>query len=174
MRLPLLFLHPLAHDPAAFFGLVRPYLVHLVKFRDHPLLRAERHPRLLRRRKDMDIRRTQARIVHGADAHEAHGRTSFRIIAPDRDLADRAARDALALAARRRRVDQLGLRLEMFDAIRLVDRVQRMHRAGLALAPGAMTGMHDQRLAAQAIADVPAGAAAFHRLLLSVSPPPYT
>src|SRR6185437_13665915 len=110
----------------------------------------------------MNIRRTPARIVHGADAQEAHGGTGLRVVAPHRNLANGAARDALALAARRRRVDNFGLGLEMLDAIGFIQRIPRMRRAGLALAPGAVAGVNDQRLAIKPVADMSAGASAFH------------
>ena len=113
----------------------------------------------------MDIRRALAGIVHRADADEAHRRSRARIVAPDRDLASGAARDALALAAGRGRVDDLGLGLEVLDPVELIQRVERMHGAGLALAPGAVAGVHDHRLAVESIADVSASAATFHDFL---------
>src|SRR5262249_45792943 len=132
--------------------------------------RRERHPGLLGRREDMGIGRwALARIVHGADADEAHRGARARIVAPDRDLAVRATRNALALAAGRGRVDDLRLGDEMLDPVELVQRIKRVHGAGLALAPGAVAGMHDHRLAVQPIANVSAGAAAFHRSLLVFS-----
>src|ERR1700756_4025894 len=110
----------------------------------------------------MSIRRALGRVVHGADAHEAHRRTCAGIVAPDGNLADGAARDALALAAGRGRIDDLGLCRDVLDALGLIHRVERVHRSRLALAPGTVAGMHDHRLADEAIADVPAGATAFH------------
>src|SRR5262249_24841590 len=86
------------------------------------------------------------------------------IVAPDRDLADRAARDALALAAGRGRIDDLRLGLEVLDPVELVHRIDRVHAAGLALAPRAVAGVHDHRLAVHPITDISAGAAAFHDL----------
>src|SRR5262249_28872450 len=113
-------------------------------------------------------------VGHGADAHEAHRRACAGIVAPDRHLADRAARDALALAAGRGRVDDFGFGLEVLDVIELVHGIERVHRSRLALAPGAMTGIDDQRLAGQAIADISAGASTFHCLPPNTSLPPYS
>src|SRR5947207_1275764 len=110
----------------------------------------------------MDIRRTLGRVVHGADAHKAHGRARPRIVAPDRDLADRATRDALALAARRWCHDDLRLGGDMLDPLGLVHCIKRVYGACFALAPGAVAGMHDHRLAVQAITDMSAGASTFH------------
>src|SRR5262249_6783061 len=97
-----------------------------------------------------------------------------RIVAPDRDLADRAARDALALAAGRGRINDLGLGLEMLDPVKLVHRIERMRGAGLALAPAAVAGVPDHRPAGQPIADIPARASSFHGVPLNTFPPPYS
>src|SRR5690348_7241657 len=110
----------------------------------------------------MDVRRALFRIIHRADTNKAHRGAGLRIITPDRNLADRTARDALALAARGRRQNHLRLRREVLDAIGLVDCVQRMRGTGLALAPGAVAGVDDERPAVQAIANIAAGATAFH------------
>src|SRR2546429_5883863 len=106
----------------------------------------------------MDIRRTLGRVVHGADAHKTHGRARPRVVAPNRDLANRTARDALALAAGRRRHDDLRLGGDVLDPLGLIHRIERVRGACFALAPGAVAGMHDHRLAGQAIADMSARA----------------
>src|SRR5439155_15278256 len=108
--------------------------------------------------------------VHGADADEPHCRPGARIVAPDRDLADGAARDALAPAAGGRCVDDLGLGAEVFDPVKLVERIKRVHAAGLALAPAAMAGMHDHRPVVQPIANIPAGTSTFHGLYSLIFP----
>src|SRR5205085_3315771 len=51
--------------------------------------------------------------------------------------------------------------------------IERVHGAGLALTPGAMTGVDDQRPAVQAIADMSAGASAFHNNPPLVLPRPH-
>src|SRR5581483_10920517 len=99
----------------------------------------------------MDVGRTLARVVHGADAQEANRGAGLRIVAPKRDLAFRAARDALALAACGWRVDDLGLGLEMHDAVRFIQRIPRMRRPRFALAPGAVAGVDDQRFAVEPV-----------------------
>ena len=110
----------------------------------------------------MDVRRILAGTVHRANAHEAHRRPGLRVIAPDRYLAVGAASDPLSSAAGRRRLDELRLGLQVFDTVCFVERIERMSGAGLALAPGAMAGMNDQRFAGQTISDMSASAAAFH------------
>src|SRR5207248_4258292 len=122
----------------------------------------------------MDIRRTLGRVVHGADAHKAHGRARPRIVAPDRDLADRATRDALSLAARRWCHDDLRLGGDMLDPLGLIHRIERVYGACFALAPAAVAGRHDHRLGVQTIGDMAARASTLHRLLPSASLPPYT
>src|SRR5262249_45469362 len=108
--------------------------------------------------------------VHRADPDEADGGTGLRVVAPHRDLAGWAARDPLALAARRGRRDELWFARDVLDAIGLVERIERMHGAGLALAPAAMTGVDDQRPPGRAIAALRAGASAFHARLRSQCP----
>ena len=76
------------------------------------------------------------------------------------------------------RVHDLELGCDVLDPLGLVHRIQRVHGAGLALAPGAVAGVHDQRPAVQAVADVSTGASTFHAhtaslaRCLSASPPP--
>src|SRR5881275_2958434 len=107
-ELRLLF-HTLAQRAAALFRLVRPDLVDVVELGEHLGARRQHHPGLLGRGEDVGVRRTLRRIVHGADAHEAYRRAGAGIVAPDGHLADRAAGDALALAAGRGRIDDLRL-----------------------------------------------------------------
>src|SRR5262249_1627576 len=115
----------------------------------------------------MDVGRAAVGIVHAADPHEPHGCAGACVIAPHRNLAFRAARDALAFAAGGRRVDDLRLACRVHDAVGLIHRVERVRRSSLALAPAAMAGMDDHRLAGEAIADVAAGAAAFGESFVS-------
>src|ERR1043166_5911802 len=120
----------------------------------------------------MDVGRTRIGIIHRPDAHEADGGAGLRIVAPNGDLAGRAACDLLAASARRGGIDDLGLAGEVDDPVRLVERIERVHRPGLALAPPAMAGVDDQRRAAQAIAQFATGASAFHGDLRTTSPSP--
>ena len=113
----------------------------------------------------MDVRRTEIRVVHRADANKPDGGTSLRVVAPDRDPAGRATGNLLALAARRGRHDDIRLAGGVHDAIGFIESVERMHRPGLALAPTAMAGMNEQWRSNQTISDLPAGASAFHVLL---------
>src|SRR4051794_26746308 len=80
-------------------------------------------PWLLRRREDVDVGRQPTRVVERADADEADRIAGAGIVAPHGDAAARAARDALAGAARRRRLDELGLAAQQLDAVRLDQRV---------------------------------------------------
>ena len=85
------------------------------------------------------------------------------VVAPQRDATLGTARDPLALAGQRRRVDHLDLALEQLHAIGLDHRVERERRAGLALAPAAVAAVDVERAAGQAVADGAAGAAAVER-----------
>src|SRR5690242_12397737 len=82
-------------------------------------------------------------------------------------MTGRAADDLLALAAFGRGIDRLGCTLNHFDHRRLDQPVEHECRAGLALAAAAMTAMHRERLAAEAKADLAAGAVAFHHSALA-------
>jgi hypothetical protein len=63
----------------------------------------------------------------------------------------------LTLATGRGRYDQFGLAGGVFGTIGFIERIQRVCRPGLPLAPPAMAGMHDQRASREAIADLSAG-----------------
>ncbi len=110
----------------------------------------------------MDVRRTEIRIIHGTDADEPDGRTSLRIIAPNRDPAGRATGDLLTLAACRGRHDDFGLTSGVHDTIGLIERIERMRGPGLALTPTAVAGMDNQWRSDQTIPNLPARASAFH------------
>jgi len=110
----------------------------------------------------VDVRRTQIRIVHCADAHEPDGGTRLRVIAPDRPSTYRATGDLLALAACGRRRHDFRLIAGVHDAIGFVESIQRMRGPGLALAPTAMAGMDNQWRSDQTISYAPACASAFH------------
>src|SRR5215475_7142885 len=110
----------------------------------------------------MDVRRTEIGVVHRAYAHEADGGAGLWIVAPDGDLAGRAACDLLAASAGRWGVDNFRLVGEVDDPVRLVERVERVYRSRLSLAPTAMAGVDDERRAAQSIAQFATRASAFH------------
>src|ERR1043166_8889985 len=110
----------------------------------------------------MDVGRTRIGIIDRPDAHEADGGAGLRIVAPNGDLAGRAACDLLAASARRWGIDDLGLAGEVDDPVRLVERIERVHGPGLALAPTAVARVDDQRRTVQAIAQFATGASAFH------------
>ena len=150
------------HESAALQALGRPHCVKIVEFRNRPGARWQRHPRLLGRRENVDVRRTEIRVVHGANADEPDGGTGLRVVAPNRDTAGRAAGDLLPLAARRGRHDDFGLTGGVHDTIGFIESVESMRSPGLALAPTAVAGMNNQRRSDQTISDLPAGASTFH------------
>src|SRR5262249_25035889 len=115
-------LRPRGAGPRQALG--RPGFWDIVELGHRLGARRQRHPRLLRRRVDVDVGRARIGIIHRADADETDGRAGLRIVAPHRDLAARAARDALTLPARRGRHHDLGLPRDVLDAIGLVERIE--------------------------------------------------
>jgi hypothetical protein len=80
----------------------------------------------------VDVRRTEIRVVHSADADEPDGGTGLRVVAPNRDPAGRAAGDVVVPAARRGRHDNFGLTGCVHDTIGFVKSVERMRGPRLA------------------------------------------
>src|SRR6478735_10769206 len=106
-------------------------------------MRWQHYPRLLGRSENMDVRRQPVGLVESADAHEADRIAASAIVAPQRDAALRTTADALALAAVRRRIDDFDAALQQLHSIAFQQRIQRERGAGLALAPAAVTTMHE-------------------------------
>ena len=119
----------------------RPQRRAAVVLRDGRHAFGQQHPGLLRRREDVDVGRKVVRRVERAHADEAQLRIAA-VVAPQRDAAGRAARDALALAAVGRRVDEVGRPAQQLHAVGLDQRVERERRARLALAPAAVAAVH--------------------------------
>src|SRR5258708_283192 len=138
----------------------RPQLRRLVKLGNRGRARRKHHPRLLRRGEDMNVRRQPIGLVERADADKFHSVAGARVMAPDRDVTLRAARDLLSLAAVRRRCDDFDVALEQRDAIAFDHRIERERGSGLALAPAEMTAMHEHRVRRHAVAHAAAGATA--------------
>lgn len=69
----------------------------------------------------MDVWRQEIWLVEGSNSHEARQLTASGIIAPDGHLAFRTPRDFLAFAARRWRIDDLGLGTGVDDTVSLID-----------------------------------------------------
>ena len=88
------------HEPPTLQALGRPDGVEIIEFGDGLAARWQRYPRLLGGRENVDVRRTEIRVVHGADADEPDGWTGLRVVAPNRDSAGRAASNLLTPAAR--------------------------------------------------------------------------
>src|SRR5215470_17521984 len=84
------------HEPATLQALSRPDCVKIVEFRNRLRARWQRYPRLLGGRENVNVRRTEIRVVHSADADEPYGGAGLRVVAPNRDPAGRAAGDLLA------------------------------------------------------------------------------
>jgi hypothetical protein len=117
----------------------------------------------------VNIGRQPIGFVERANSHESHHRACTGIVAPDRDAASRAARDLLAEAACRRRVDDFGLCSKVDDAIGFDHRVQREGRPRLTLAPAAMAAVDEERPTEHAIPDLAAVAAPFERCILFIT-----
>jgi hypothetical protein len=101
-------------------------------------------------------------IIERANPHEADSGSGLRVVAPEGNLAGGAARDLLASSACRWRIDDLRLARGVHDSIRLVEGVERVGCAGLALAPATVAGVDNERRAGQSIPDLAASASAFH------------
>jgi hypothetical protein len=110
----------------------------------------------------VDVWGTSIGIIERANPHEADSGSGLRVVAPDGNLAGRAARDLLASSAGWWRIDDFGLARSVHDSIRLVEGVKRVGCTGLALAPATVAGVDDERGAYQSISDLAARASAFH------------
>jgi hypothetical protein len=71
----------------------------------------------------MDVGWKAVRVIQRTDPDEADSVTGASVVAPDRDAALRTAGNLLALAAVRRRVDDLDLTLEHLHTISFDQRV---------------------------------------------------
>src|ERR1700680_1219263 len=118
-------------------------------------------PGLFRLRVDGNVGTQSIRIIERPHAHEAQCIPRAHVVAPHGHAAHRAAGDLLALAAVARRQHELGASLQEHHTIGLDHGVERKGGAGLALAPAAMTAMHDEWPAGERKAHGAAGATAF-------------
>ncbi|CAM5250964.1 hypothetical protein RLIN73S_05092 [Rhodanobacter lindaniclasticus] len=110
---------------------------------------------------DVDVRWQPPRLVQGAHADEGHRFAGASVVAPQGHPTARTTRNPLSLAAVRGGVGHVRPALQELEAIGLDHGIQRERTAGLALAPGAMAAVHEQRGAGHAIADRGAGAGTF-------------
>src|SRR5690349_19701220 len=108
----------------------------------------------------MHIGREAIRLIERSDTHEGEPLSEAGVVAPDGDLAARAAHDALALAAVTRSGHPLRLSAKRHETGGLDQGIEHEGTAGLALAPATVTTVHDERSARQPVADGTAGAAA--------------
>ena len=108
------------HDAAALKALGRPDCRKVVEFGNGLRAGRQRHPGLLRRRKDVDVRRTPIRIIKCPDADEPDGGSSLRVVAPDGDFAGRTPGYLLTPATGRGRHNDLWLTRDMRDTISLI------------------------------------------------------
>src|SRR5579863_4259553 len=108
----------------------------------------------------MDVGREAIRFVQGAHAHEAQLLPCPGVGAEERHPAHGAAGNLLALATVARRVDEVGRPLYALHAVGLDQDIEHERGAGLALAPAAVTAVHDEGRAQQAVTHGAAGTAA--------------
>lgn len=118
----------------------------------------------------MDIGRHCAGFVERPDTNETdkltHATSHDEVVAPDGDLAFRAARDSLFGAARRRHLDIDNISLEQMDPICLDQRVDCECRPGLPLAKAAMAAVDYQWLRLHVVSHVPTAAATLVNIAL--------
>jgi hypothetical protein len=116
----------------------------------------------------MDVRRHAAGIIECTNANESNSITDAakqdQIVAPDGNLTFWAASDSLALATRAGHHDFCDIALEKFYAVCFDQSVYSKCRPVLALAPGAMTAVNNQRLRLHSIANIATGAAAIMKI----------
>ena len=137
----------------ALLGPVFSRIVVLPEPRRHIL--RQHHPWLLHG-EDMDVGRQAVRLVECTHAHEADRVSSPSIVAPQREVAGRAAQDLLPLPLFVGVTITDGLPATRSDAIRFNHRVERERCAGLALTPSAVAAVHEQRSVDQSIANLSA------------------
>src|ERR1700722_19937690 len=118
-------------------------------------------PLHLRAGVNMHVRRQQRGVVQRPDAQEGQ-LLPAAIVAPDRCAAAWAPGDIVRPSAVRGHAEQSGAAAQHVHSVGLDQRVQHERRTGLALTIAAMTAMHEQWLRSHAIANLAAGAAAFH------------
>ena len=82
-------------------------------------------------------------------------------MAPDSDAASRVARDELAVAASRRRIDKFDLTRQQFNPIGFDHGVERESAPGFTLAPAAMAAVNGHRFCRHEVAYCAPGACAF-------------
>ncbi len=146
--------------PAPLEALRRPLLLELVVLVEGAGVGGEPDPGQLRAHVDVHVGPDRVRPVQRRDPQEAELRTAA-VVAPDGDLADRAAVDVVRAAALGGHRDRHRLAGEDLDAIRLDQRVDREGAAGVPLAVGAVAAVHEHRVRGQPVADRAAVAGAF-------------
>jgi hypothetical protein len=113
----------------------------------------------------VDVGRAGSGVLERADADEGQPAARASVVRPECHAAVGAAQDDLALAGGGGGRQLHRVVGEDLDPVGLDHRIQRMRPAGLALAPGAVAGMHEERPVGQPVADAAAGAVAFHQVL---------
>jgi hypothetical protein len=116
----------------------------------------------------VNIRLDARRVVERPAANESH--LGARVLAEDRDLAGRAAEDALNAPVVARSVDRLRIVGEEFDPVRLDEEVDDERAPGLPLAVKAVAAVNEERVGRQPVPNRSTGTASFalcgHGLLL--------
>jgi hypothetical protein len=138
--------------PHASETLLRPVFVAIVVFSDSGPARRQDHPRLLRYREDMDIRRQAIWVIQRADANEIYNIAGARIVAPQSDMTRRTARDLLSLAAIRGRPYNVWRASQKNNAVSFDHRIKGERSARLTLAPAAIAAVNKKRLTGHAVA----------------------
>src|SRR5271166_4152058 len=147
----------------------RPQFARFVIGLDRRNARGQGDPAQLGADVDVDVRWQRLGLVERADPDEAQLPTAA-VVAPDRDLAVRAAVDGLRRSAFGGDRNRLRLAREPLDTIRLDQRVDDEGAAGLPLAFPAVAAVDEHRLRLEPVSHPAAGAAAFqfaHRILLT-------
>ena len=112
----------------------------------------------------MDVRRQSARVIKRSNPYKpdklSHAAGHSQVIAPDSDLAIRAAGDSLIRATWRRHFDIHDISLETMYTVRFDQSVYGESRSVLALAPTAVAAVNNEWPRLHSKSHVAAGAAA--------------
>lgn len=111
-------------------------------------------------RVDVNVGRAGAGVVEGADADEADGAWRVAVVAPEDDLAARAAAGDLAVPAIAGELGLLDFAGSEGDVGCFDQRVEGEGRSGFALAPSAVAAVHEHRRGGEFVLHVAASAAA--------------
>src|SRR5690606_38267743 len=109
------------------------------------------------------VRGQHIRAVECTYSDEPDDRPCAEVVAPDGDLADRAAGNLLACTTLGRCIDDLRLDAEALDPIGFNHGIQDERRTGFTLTPATVTAVNNQGCRLHTVANGATGAAAFSR-----------